>query len=61
VRTDVFQAVGNPWFEYKSSIDFSKVVSEDVDFCTKARAKGYRVVVDTGLKLGHLTKTTLVV
>lgn len=61
VRTDVFQAVGNPWFEYRSSIDFSKVVSEDVDFCTKARAKGYRVVVDTGLKLGHLTKTTLVV
>ena len=61
VRRDVLEAVGNPWFEYRSNIDFSKVVSEDVDFCMKARNKGYRVVVDTGLKLGHLTKTTLTV
>lgn len=59
VSRAVFEAVGNPWFEYRSNIEFHKVVSEDVDFCTKARAKGFRVVLDTGIKCGHISRTTL--
>jgi GT2 family glycosyltransferase len=59
VRRDVFEKVGNPWFTYHSSLEFNKVLSEDVDFCMKAKNQGYQVVVDTGLKLGHISKTVL--
>lgn len=59
VRRDVFEKIGNPWFTYHSSIEFDKVLSEDVDFCMKAKNHGYQVVVDTGLKLGHISKTVL--
>lgn len=59
VRRDVFEKVGNPWFSYHSNIEFHKVLSEDVDFCMKAKQHGYQVVVDTGLKLGHISKTIL--
>lgn len=59
VRKDVFEKVGNPWFVYHSNIDFEKVVSEDVDFCMKARAKGYQIAVDTSIKLRHISKQYL--
>ena len=59
VRRDVFENVGDPWFTYHSSLEFNKVLSEDVDFCMKAKRHGYQVVVDTGLKLGHISKTVL--
>ena len=59
VRRDVFEKVGNPWFTYHSSLDLNKLLSEDVDFCMKAKQQGYQVVVDTGLKLGHISKTVL--
>jgi GT2 family glycosyltransferase len=59
VRRDVFEAVGNPWFVYHSNIDFEKVLSEDVDFCIKARNKGYKIAVDTGVKLTHISKSYL--
>lgn len=59
VRSDVFEKVGNPWFVYHSNIDFNKVVSEDVDFCRKATDQGYKVVVDTSVKLKHISKQYL--
>lgn len=59
VRKDVFERVGNPWFVYHSNIDFDKVVSEDVDFCVKATNAGYRIVVDTSIKLQHISKQYL--
>ena len=59
VRKEVFERVGNPWFEYRSNIDFSKVVSEDVDFCVKAAQHGYKIVADTGIKLRHISKQYL--
>lgn len=59
VRKDVFERVGNPWFVYRSNIDFTKVVSEDVDFCVKASEQGYKIVVDTGVKVTHISKQYL--
>lgn len=59
VRRHVYEQVGNPWFEYKSDIQFDKVVSEDVNFCMKATQAGYQINVDTGLRLGHIHKVTL--
>ena len=59
VRRDVFEQVGNPWFQYHSNIEFDKVLSEDVDFCIKARNKGYKIIVDTSIKLRHISKQYL--
>lgn len=59
VHRRVFEAVGNPWFVYRSNIEFDKVVSEDVDFCVKATHKGFGIVVDTSVKCGHMHKTIL--
>lgn len=59
VRRDVFEQIGNPWFTYHSNIEFDKILSEDVDFCMKAQHVGYKIVVDTGLRLGHINKTVL--
>jgi GT2 family glycosyltransferase len=59
VRRDVFEKVGNPWFQYHSNIEFDKVLSEDVDFCIKARTQGYKIVVDTSIKLLHISKQYL--
>lgn len=59
VHRRVYEAVGNPWFVYHDNIDFSRVVSEDVHFCDQARKKGFEIQVVTGVKCGHISKTTL--
>lgn len=59
VRRDVYEKVAYPWFEYKSHIQFDRIVSEDVDFCMKAHQAGYQIHVHTGLRLGHIHKITL--
>jgi glycosyltransferase involved in cell wall biosynthesis len=61
VHRRVFESVGNPWFEYKSNIEFDKVISEDVTFCVKATQKGFHILVDTQVKCGHVHKTVLTV
>lgn len=54
VRRRVLEEVAKPpgrrvWFQLGDG------VSEDVVFCRKARAAGFRVHVDTGRRLGHVT------
>lgn len=57
VSRKVLEDVGYPQFTYHSSIDFDNTVSEDVDFCMKAKAKGYKVYVDCAIKCGHIGST----
>lgn len=49
IRRRVLAAVEPPWFELGNG------VSEDVNFCRKAKAAGFDVHVDVGAKLGHIT------
>ncbi len=49
VRTDVLRAIKPPWF------DFVGGVSEDLYFCQKAAAAGYRLLLDFDVQCGHLT------
>src|SRR5690606_1027261 len=43
VKKQVFVDVGYPQFEYHSALDHRHTVSEDVDFCIKAKNKGFKI------------------
>jgi hypothetical protein len=47
IRSEVFHKLDFPWFEHG-------VASEDLIFCDKARAYGFPVHVDLGVRLGHM-------
>jgi GT2 family glycosyltransferase len=55
IKRGVFEAVEYPWFEphfttYDNVRDFS---GEDTGFCIKARRKGFKILVDIAVKVGH--------
>lgn len=54
VKTEVFKKVGYPYFSYTQAIDHTDSVSEDVDFCCKARITGSEVWADTSILCGHI-------
>ena len=53
VKSEVFRAVGYPQFEYHVALDHKNTVSEDTDFCAKARNKGFKIYADTSIKCDH--------
>ena len=52
-KCSVLVTVGYPQFEYKPALDHDCTVSEDWDFCCKARENGYEVWVDCNVRPGH--------
>jgi GT2 family glycosyltransferase len=46
VHRDVFAAIEPPWFKFEGG-------GEDLYFCRKARAAGFRILVDTTVHTGH--------
>jgi hypothetical protein len=60
VPLDVFKAIGpRPWFAYEMDDQGWPAVSEDVPFCRKARAAGFKVLLDPTVKCGHVTTNTV--
>lgn len=57
VSTKVMKSVEYPQFEYHPALDHSNTVSEDYDFCQKARASGKHIWVHASVKCGHIGKT----
>jgi FkbM family methyltransferase len=53
VKSQVFAAIGYPQFEYHVALDHNNTVSEDVDFCRKARDKGFRIWADPSIVCNH--------
>jgi len=49
---DVFLRIDQPWFEF--GMHEGKPVGEDVNLCSKARAAGIEIYVDTSIEVGHL-------
>lgn len=52
IRTDVLRAIeatSEPWF------DFGLPMSEDLAFCARAKALGYRIALDAEVKCRHLS------
>jgi hypothetical protein len=50
VRREVLDTIGDPWFESTNGT----VLNEDVIFCRKARAAGFRVFATADVVMGHL-------
>lgn len=56
-NVQVFKKIRPPWFEFKANPDKEKggVVGEDIGFCLKLKKAGYKIYVDTSVKVKHLT------
>jgi GT2 family glycosyltransferase len=50
VRREVLDRIGDPWFESSGQV----ILNEDVMFCMKARAHGFRVFATANVTMGHL-------
>jgi hypothetical protein len=55
VRRRVIDAIGDPWFEYKSG----EVPNEDLEFCRKVRAAGFTIWADAENTMGHMGMFTV--
>lgn len=53
-RSTVFDAVDAPWFELMPGGN-GKPVGEDIRFCSKLRAAGVKIFVDTSAQVDHIT------
>lgn len=54
IKTKVLKSMTKPWFMSTTGS------GEDIYFCHQARKQGFRVFVDTSVKLGHLTSPMIV-
>ena len=54
VKSEVFKTVGYPQFVYHSALNHRDTISEDTDFCLKAKNKGFKIWVDTSIKCNHI-------
>ncbi len=58
VDKQVFVDVGYPQFEYHVALDHAHTISEDSDFCRKAREKNYPIYLDSSIMCGHIGSST---
>jgi FkbM family methyltransferase len=61
IKSKVLKDVGYPQFVYHSAIDHRHTVSEDVDFCRKAKAKGFKIYADVTVQCSHTGSKTFFV
>lgn len=54
IKREVLEAMKYPWFEYHCTRDFKDSLSEDADFCLKAKSLGYSIYLDTKVKCEHV-------
>jgi FkbM family methyltransferase len=53
IKSNVFRTMEYPHFFYKEALTMRDTVSEDVYFCSKARAAGFAVWADASIKCDH--------
>jgi hypothetical protein len=51
IKRSVFEKLSEPWFLHTNP---SKGLSEDLYFCNKAQENGFKIFVDTTVKIGHI-------
>jgi FkbM family methyltransferase len=61
IKSNVFAEVGYPQFKYHSALDHRYTVSEDVDFCKKSAARGFKLFADTSIHCEHVGSTKFIV
>lgn len=57
IKREVLEKIGKPQFECNWYSDI--MTGEDLDFCTKARAAGYKLYADLGLKYAHIVQAAV--
>jgi len=60
IKTDVFKKMkeinpDKPWYYYRDNM-----FSSDLTFCENARKAGYKIMIDTDLKIGHIGTEVIV-
>jgi len=55
IKTDVFRNIQKPWYYYRDNL-----FSSDLTFCENAKKAGYKILIDTDLKIGHLGEEIVV-
>ena len=58
VKTKVLRALGSPYWRM-SQRPSGEMIGEDIDFCQRARAKGFNVWCDMDVSVGHLTTVVI--
>jgi GT2 family glycosyltransferase len=56
IKTSVFLRIGYPYFKYQFNENHLLNLSEDIDFCIKAKYRGFKIYAATDLLLGHIGK-----
>jgi SAM-dependent methyltransferase len=56
VPMSIFDAMPDPWFEYRQDNDGRWTVTEDMPFCQKAAGLGVPILVDPSVKCGHVSQ-----
>jgi len=56
--TEVFTRIPDPWFRFRKTVEGGDI-GEDIGFCHDLKKAGYKIYVDTAIKVGHLTKMTV--
>jgi FkbM family methyltransferase len=59
VHKKVLAEVGYPQFEYHPALNHDNTISEDTDFCKKARDKNFTLWCDPSILCGHIGSTTM--
>jgi hypothetical protein len=52
---EIFKKISDPWFEFVKDNETGMVIGEDIYLCQKIKNAGYKIYVDTGVEVGHLT------
>lgn len=55
IKTEVFKKMKQPWYYYRDNL-----FSSDLTFCENARKAGYKILIDTDIKIGHLGEETVI-
>lgn len=53
IKKEVFMSIPYPHFQYHSALDHKDTFSEDLDFCRKARERGFKVYADPSILCEH--------
>lgn len=61
IKAEVMRAIPYPHFVYHSAIDHRNTISEDVDFCRKARERGFKLYADATIQCRHIGQTEFIV
>ena len=56
IKKKVMVDIGYPQFKYHSALNHAETFSEDLDFCRKAREKGFKLFADTSIVCEHTGK-----